>query len=69
MSSAIAADPVPVINPAEAAQFKQFQYHTVRRNESLEDIARQYGTPIDVLRKINNCDSITIGMRLKVKEL
>ncbi|MCB0535343.1 MAG: transglycosylase SLT domain-containing protein [Lewinellaceae bacterium] len=69
VSSAIAADPVPVINPAEAAQYKQYQFHTVRRNESLEDIARQYGTPIDVLRKINNCDSITIGMRLKVKEL
>lgn len=64
-----AEDPVPVLKPEEAGQFKQYQWHTVRRNESLDDIARQYGTPSDVLRKLNNCESITIGMRLKVKEL
>lgn len=64
-----ADDPVPVLKPEEAGQFKQYQWHTVRRNESLDDIARQYGTPTDVLRKLNNCETISIGMRLKVKEL
>lgn len=64
-----ADDPVPVLKPEEAGQFKQYQWHTVRRNESLDDIARQYGTPTDVLRKLNNCETITIGVRLKVKEL
>lgn len=64
-----ADDPVPVLKPGDAEQFKQYQWHTVRRNESLDDIARQYGTPSDVLRKLNNCDTISIGMRLKVKEL
>ncbi|MCK6693828.1 MAG: LysM peptidoglycan-binding domain-containing protein, partial [Thermoanaerobaculia bacterium] len=64
-----ADNPVPVLKQEEAGQFKQYQWHTVRRNESLDDIARQYGTPPDVLRKLNNCESITIGMRLKVKEL
>lgn len=62
-------DPVPVIRKEDAAQFKQYQYHTVRRNESLDDIARQYGTPSETLKKINNCETIKIGMRLKVKEL
>lgn len=62
-------DPVPVLKREEAEQFKQYQYHTVRRNESLDDIARQYGTPTETLRKLNNCNSIQIGMRLKVKEL
>ncbi|MBK9335789.1 MAG: LysM peptidoglycan-binding domain-containing protein [Lewinellaceae bacterium] len=33
----------------EAEQFKQYQYHTVRRNESLDEIARQYGTPTETL--------------------
>ncbi|MFN0014175.1 MAG: transglycosylase SLT domain-containing protein [Saprospiraceae bacterium] len=64
-----AADPVPVLRREEAEQFKQYQYHTVRRNESLDDIARQYGTPTESLRKLNNCETVTIGMRLKVKEL
>lgn len=64
-----APDPVPVLKREEAEKFKQYQYHVVRRNECLDDIARQYGTPTETLRKINNCDTITIGMRLKVKEL
>jgi len=64
-----APDPVPVLKHEEAEKFKQYQYHVVRRNECLDDIARQYGTPTETLRKINNCDTITIGMRLKVKEL
>lgn len=63
------ADPVPVLKREEADQFKQYQWHTVRRNESLDDIARQYGTPAQTLRKLNNCNTITIGMRLKVKEM
>ena len=69
ISGTAAPDPVPVLKREEAEQFKQYQYHTVRRNESLDDIARQYGTPAETLRKINNCDSVKIGMRLKVKEL
>jgi membrane-bound lytic murein transglycosylase D len=69
ISGTTPADPVPVLKREEAEQFKQYQFHTVRRNESLDDIARQYGTPIETLRKLNNCDTVTIGMRLKVKEL
>lgn len=47
---------------------KQYQYHTVRRNESLEDIAREYATSVESLRKINNLDSVKFGMRLKIRE-
>lgn len=65
----VPTDPVPVLKREEAEQFKQYQYHTVRRNESLDDIAREYGTPTETLRKLNNCETISIGMRLKVKEL
>ena len=69
VAESMPADPVPVVNRAEADQFKQYQFHTVGRNESLDDIARQYGTPVATLRKLNNCETIKIGMRLKVKEL
>lgn len=69
VSGAPADNPVPVVKREEIEKFKQYQYHTVKRNECLDDIARQYGTPIETLRKLNNCDTVTIGMRLKVKEL
>lgn len=69
ISGTPATDPVPVLKREDAEMFKQYQYHTVRRNESLDDIARQYGTPTETLRKINKCDTVTIGMRLKVKEI
>lgn len=65
----VPTDPVPVLKREEAEQFKQYQYHTVRRNESLDDIAREYGTPTETLRKLNNCETVSVGMRLKVKEL
>lgn len=45
-----------------------FQYHTVRRNESLEDIARQYATSVESLRKLNNFDTAKFGMRIKIRQ-
>jgi LysM repeat protein len=47
---------------------KQYQYHTVRRNESLEDIARLYATSVESLRKLNNLDQVRFGSRLKIRE-
>jgi len=46
---------------------KQFQYHIVRRNESLEDIARQYATSVESLRKLNNLDQVKFGSKLKIR--
>ncbi|MBP6827686.1 MAG: transglycosylase SLT domain-containing protein [Saprospiraceae bacterium] len=46
----------------------QYQFHTVRRNESLEDIARQYATSVESLRKLNNLTTLNVGMRLKIRE-
>jgi membrane-bound lytic murein transglycosylase D len=46
----------------------EYQYHTVRRNESLEDIARQYATSVESLRKMNGMDQIRFGMRLKIRQ-
>lgn len=52
----------------QAPREKQYQYHTVRRNESLEDIARQYATSVESLRKLNNLDTVKFGARLKIRE-
>lgn len=54
--------------PPETPRVKNWQYHTVRRNESLEDIARQYSTSVESLRKHNNCNVVKFGMRLKIRE-
>jgi len=55
-------------NQPETPRIKQFQFHTVKRNESLEDIARQYSTSVESLRKYNNCNDIKFGTRLKIRE-
>lgn len=47
---------------------KQYQYHTVRRNESLEDIARQYATSVESLRKLNNLENVKFGDRIRIRE-
>lgn len=52
----------------ETPRIIQYQYHTVKRNESLEDIARQYSTSVESLRKHNNCTAVKFGMRLKIRE-
>lgn len=58
----------PVYQSAERSKTPQYQYHTVRRNESLEDVARQYATNVESLRKLNGSDSIKFGMRLKIRQ-
>lgn len=72
------ADKKPVAStsmPSPAMAFRrnenqpvQYEYHTIQRNESLEDIARQYATTVESLRKMNNLDSVKVGMRLKVRQ-
>lgn len=43
------------------------RYHTIRRNESLEDIARQYNTTVEDLRMLNKTEtSVKAGARLRV---
>lgn len=56
--------------PAEpqTPRIRQYLFHTVKRNESLEDIARQYSTSVESLRKRNNCNNVKFGMRLKIRE-
>ena len=56
------------VQEEQAPRIKQYQYHTVRRNESLEDIARQYSTSVESLRKMNALDSVKFGTRLKIRE-
>ncbi|MBL7826396.1 MAG: transglycosylase SLT domain-containing protein [Saprospiraceae bacterium] len=55
--------------PPEPVRVKQWQYHTVKRNESLEDIARLYSTSVESIKKNNNCQNIKFGNRLKIREL
>lgn len=61
-------NPVAVVQEEKAPVEKQYQYHIVRRNESLEDIARQYATSVESLRKMNNLDSVKFGARIKIRE-
>ncbi len=59
-----------VVRREEADKYKRYLYHTVQRNECLEDIARQYGTPVETLRRLNNnCEELCMGMKIKVKEM
>ncbi len=53
----------------EVVRTAVFQYHTVRRNESLEDIAHQYATTVENIRKLNGGDGVKFGMRLKIRAL
>ena len=52
----------------DESQPTQYQYHTVQRNESLEDVARQYATSVESLRKMNNLETVKVGMRLKIRQ-
>lgn len=61
--------PPPIIVSLEDSPRKgEFQYHTVQRNESLEDIARQYATSAASIKKLNDLETLKVGMRLKIRE-
>ncbi len=60
--------PAVLAQEEQAPREKQYQYHTVRRNESFEDIARQYATSVESLRKLNNLDTAKFGTRLRIRE-
>jgi membrane-bound lytic murein transglycosylase D len=62
------APPSLLRKPSESARSGEFQFHTVQRNESLEDIARQYATTVESLRKLNGLQTVQVGMRLKIRE-
>lgn len=65
------SEPVRIASDKKAQEIPkiiQYQYHTVKRNESLEDVARQYATSVESLRKINGTDAIRFGMRLKIRQ-
>jgi membrane-bound lytic murein transglycosylase D len=53
----------------EELRVRQFKFHTVRRNESLDEIAKKYHTTPKVLKELNDINKVKIGMRLKIEEL
>lgn len=63
-----AAPNSPMVQREERPRVITYYYHTVRRNESQEDIARQYGTSVESLRRLNGLEQYKVGMRLKVRE-
>ena len=67
-AAANTAPPTSIVRRESLSGDAQYQYHTVRRNESLEDIARQYATSVESLRKLNNTTDLNVGMRLKIRE-
>jgi membrane-bound lytic murein transglycosylase D len=58
----------PVFRKETMPRVAQHHYHTVQRNESLEDIARRYSTTVESIQKLNNVQSVKVGMRLKIRE-
>lgn len=42
------------------------RYHTLRRHESLEDVARLYGTTMDNLKNLNGNDPVQVGSRIRL---
>ncbi len=60
------AENQPAPQPAEAPRWL---YHVVRRNESLEDIARLYSTSTEGIRRLNDCSKVKFGDRLKIRSL
>ncbi|MCE7922169.1 MAG: LysM peptidoglycan-binding domain-containing protein [Haliscomenobacteraceae bacterium CHB4] len=67
-SSGQSAAPPLIIKPQDSPRKGEFQYHTVQRNESLGDIARQYATSAESILKLNGVDNLKVGMRLKIRE-
>lgn len=49
----------------------EYQYHKVRSGDTLYGLSRRYGVTVDKLKKINNLnsDALSIGQRLKIKEI
>lgn len=69
-SEAITAAAAPaLVRREESPKMKQYLMHTVRRNETLDDIARAYNIPASTIRKINDFSTLSVGMRLKIREL
>lgn len=65
-----AASPPPAAKKNEPPRAPEFQWHTVQRNESLDDIARKYDVTPESIRKLNgNATTVNVGMRLKIKQL
>jgi membrane-bound lytic murein transglycosylase D len=57
-----------IIRRENLQRVAQHQYHTVQRNESLEDIARRYATTAESIQKLNSVQTVKVGMRLKIRE-
>jgi LysM repeat protein len=53
----------------EAAESTTAVFHTVRRGESLWEIARQYGASVERLRSLNgtNSQNLRVGERIRVR--
>lgn len=67
-----AAATAPAAPPKKAEPPKPpvFQWHTIQRNESLDDIARKYDVTPETIRKMNpSVNTFTIGTRLRIKQI
>jgi membrane-bound lytic murein transglycosylase D len=51
----------------QAPRHTAYQWHTLQRNESLSDLARQYNVSLDSLRKLNDTAVLKAGARIRIK--
>jgi LysM repeat protein len=48
---------------------KEYVCHTLRRNESLDEVAKQYGVTSTHIQQLNPGNTFKTGSRLKVKTI
>ncbi len=51
----------------QAPRNTAYQWHTLQRNESLSDLARQYNVSLDSLRKLNDTVALKAGARIRIR--
>jgi membrane-bound lytic murein transglycosylase D len=62
------ATPAPKPKPTTGPT-KEYQWHVVKKNESMSDIARRYSVSIDALMALNKTSEVKVGQRIMIKEL
>jgi len=50
--------------------FAAYDYHSVRKGDTLYGLSKRYGVSVEQIRKLNDLqsDNLSIGQKLKIKE-
>ncbi len=69
-SKIVATTPIPATGPHESYAVKAPMYHTVKRGETLSNIASSYGIDLEDLKSWNHLHNgkVVVGQRLRIRE-